>query len=491
MPLAILIRNLALTLAIVAATTFLCFRVLHVNATTSGFAYLLDVLAIGTTWGLMEGILASLVAMLCFNYYFLPPVGQFTISDPQNWIALFAFLATALIASHVSDRGKRQARDAKARQRETEQLYALSRFILLTEHSQSVGKQAAQHIAEIFDSPAVAIYDSKSGEIFRGGIQDLTGTDAKLKDTAVTGSSFTDPAANLRISPIFLGGRTVGALALKNLSPSDGALQALSNLVAIALERVRAEETANRAEAARQSEEFKSTLLDAIAHEFKTPLTSIKAGSTSLLSDGSLKPHTRELATIIDEEADRLKILVSEAVRMAQIDAGNVRLERTPVDVADLLNRVMSRFDPRAEGREFKLTIAGHLPPVSADSELLSLAISQLVDNALKYSPSGTPISVSAESQDHRVLIRVRDRGPGIAEHDRERIFEKFQRRAASKNGVPGTGLGLFIAREIVRAHGGEIGVENAAGGGSEFRVSLPEDNVAAEDHAHPEVRLK
>ncbi|HUA85439.1 MAG TPA: ATP-binding protein [Bryobacteraceae bacterium] len=477
MDLRILLKNLVLSLAIVAATTFLCFRVVPVNSTTAGFAFLLGVLAIATAFGRSEAIFASVVAMLCFNFYFLPPIGRFTIADPQNWIALFAFLATALIASQVSDRGRRQAREAKVRQQETEQLYAVSRFILLAEHSQPVGQLAAQHIAQVFDCPAVAIYDAKSAEIFRGGVEDLPGIEAQLKETAVTGANLSEAAAGLTIVPIFLGGRPVGGLALKNLSLSDGALQALLNLVAIALERVRTEEASSRAEAARQSEEFKSTLLDAIAHEFKTPLTSIKAGSTSLLSDPSLSPQTRELATIIDEEADRLKILVTEAVRMAQIDAGNVRLDRASVDVGDLLRRVMSRFEASADGRELKLTVGDGVQRIHADRELLGLAVRQLVDNALKYSPPGSPIAVSAGSEDHRVVIRVQDRGGGIPERDRERIFEKFQRRAAEKNGVPGTGLGLFIAREIVRAHGGEIAVSSEPGQGSEFRVTLPMDN--------------
>jgi two-component system, OmpR family, sensor histidine kinase KdpD len=469
---AIIIRNFALALAIVGATAFLLFRVAPVNATTAGFVFLLDILAIGTAWGLVESVLASVASMLCLNYFFLPPVGQFAISDPQNWVALFAFLATALIASHVSDRGKRQAREAKARQRETEQLYAVSRFILLTEHSQSVGKQAAQHIAEVFECRAVALYDTKSAEIFRGGGEDLPGIEPSLKEAAVTGGNSSE--AGVTVAPIFLGGRPVGALALKGLTLSDGALQALLNLVAIALERMRTEEAANRAEAARQSEEFKSTLLDAIAHEFKTPLTSIKAGSTSLLSDASLSPQTRELATIIDEEADRLEILVTEAVRMAQIDAGNVRLDRAPVDVGDLLRRVVARFESQAEGRELKLALSAGLPRVLADRELLALAVRQLVDNALKYSPPRSPVAVSAGSEDQQVVIRVRDTGAGIPERDHERIFEKFQRRTSGKNGVPGTGMGLFIAREIVRAHCGDIAVKSAPGQGSEFRVSLP-----------------
>lgn len=470
-----LLRHLGLGLATIAAITVLCSRILSVNAITAGFAYLLGVLAIATAWGLVEAIVASIAAMLCFNFFFLPPIGQFTIADPQNWVALFAFLATALIASHISDRERKQALEAKARQKETEQLYALSRIILMTDPAQSIGFQSAQHIAEIFDCPAVALYDAKSGEIFRGGAEDLPEVDAKLKQVVMQSGSLQDSSAHTVVAPIILGGQPVGSLALKGLSLSDGALRALLNLVAIALERVRTEEAANRAEAARQSEEFKSTLLDAIAHEFKTPLTSIKAASTSMLSDGvPLSPQFRELATIIDEETDRLSLLVTEAVRMSQIDAGKVRLERELLDVGDLLRRVMTHFESKAEGRELKLQVDDGLPAVFADKDLISLALRQLIDNALKYSPPGSPIDVTAGLKDHRVIIRVRDRGPGIPERERERIFDKFYRLQTTKTHVPGTGLGLYIAREIARAHGGDVWVEGEPGSGSEFCVALP-----------------
>ena len=453
-----------------AAITLLCSRVIAVNATTAGFAYLLGVLAIATAWGLIEAIVTSVVAMLCFNFFFLPPVGQFTIADPQNWVALLAFLATALVASQVSDREKRQALDAKARQKETEQLYALSRTILLTDPSQSVGRQAAEHIANIFDCRAVALYDAKTGDVFRGGPDDLPEIEGVLKQAVIQGSN---AGGGTVVAAINLGGQIVGSIALKGLALSDGAQQALLNLVAIALERVRTEEAASRAEAARQSEEFKSTLLDAIAHEFKTPLTSIKAASTSMLS-GALPAESHELATIIDEEADRLSFLVTEAVRMAQIEPGKIHLNRTPVNVDDLLTRVIHHFASQAEGRELKLLASEGLPRVLADQELMSLALRQLIDNALKYSPPGSPIDVTATVKDDRVIIRVRDRGAGIPERERDRIFDKFYRRQDANRHVPGTGLGLYIAREITRAHGGDAWVEGGAGEGSEFCVSLP-----------------
>ena len=263
-------------------------------------------------------------------------------------MALLAFLATALIASQLSDRAKKQALEAQHHQLETERLYALSRIILLTDSSRPMGSSVTQHIAEIFDCRSVALYDTASGEIFRGGQEDLPGIEAELKRMAIEGGREDNGTL---IAAILLGGRAIGSLALRGMSLSDGAVQALLNLVAIALERVRMEEAANRAAAARQSEEFKSTLLDAIAHEFKTPLTSIKAASTSLASEKALSAQSRELATIIDEEADRMCLLVTEAVRMSHIDAGKVRVERRQVDIAGLLEDLARQFEPRTQGR--------------------------------------------------------------------------------------------------------------------------------------------
>ncbi len=462
-------RNIAFGLVLVAAATAVCSRVFALNATSAGFAYLLVVLAIAARWGFIEAFLASLASMLCFNFYFLPPVGQFTIADPQNW----AFVVTALVASHLSDREKRQAAEAKARQRETEQLYAVSRFILMTNPSESVGRQAAQHIADVFECRGVHLYDAHTGEIFQGGPADLPDLAVRLRETALKGS--TEIVPGVTIAPVVLGGRPIGALAMIGSSLSDGAMQALLNLVAIALERVRTEDAANRAEAARQSEEFKSTLLDAIAHEFKTPLTSVKAASTSLLSDpGQLTPQGRELVSIIDEETDRLSLLVTEAVRMAQIDAGTVRLDRAPTDIGTLLNQVLTHFAARSEGRAMVLNVAPDLPPVSADRDLMALALRQIVDNSLKYSEPGTPIEISASIVNGDAAISVRDHGPGIPASERARIFDKFYRRRETRRIVPGTGLGLYIAREITRAHGGDIVVQTEAGQGAEFVVTLP-----------------
>lgn len=464
------------SLVLVAATTAAAKLIAGVNESTAGFAFLVGILAIAAAWGRAEAVTASVAAVLCYNFFFLPPVGLFTIADPHNWVALMAFLATALVASHLSDRAKRQAQEARDRQRETEQLYALSRGILLTDTAQPIGAQAARQIAEIFECEAVALLDAATGEVHRGGAEELPGIEESLWRAARQGGESREGEGGSLVAAVTLGGQPIGSLAVKGLELPDGALQAVMNLVAIALERVRTEEAANRAEAARQSEEFKSTLLDAIAHEFKTPLTSIKAASTALLAEqAGLTVEQQELTEIIDEETNRLNRMVTEAVRMAQIEAGKVKLQRRPLDVGAAMERMMAQFGPRLEGRAWSVEVERGLPAVTADGELVALAVRQLIDNSLKYSPAGSAIAVRVGAAGGEVEIRITDGGPGIPEKERERVFDKFYRRPGVRERVPGSGLGLYIAREIARAHGGELRMEGG-GAGTEFRLTLPPD---------------
>ena len=337
----LLALRLLLALSFVAAITFVFDRLIHVNSTTVGFFYLVAILVIATAGGLLEAGASSIVAMLCFNFFFLPPVGTFTVADPQNWVALFAFLATALTASQLSDRLKQQRKEALDRQREMERLYALSRAILLTDAAQSTAKQIAHQIAHAFECPAVALYDRNSGEVYVAGPDILPNIELKLRESAIQSSVIRDDADDILITPIRLGGEPIGSLAVKHAFMSDAALQSLLSLVGVGLEKARVQDEVNRAQVARQSEELKSTLLDAIAHEFKTPLTSIKAVTTELLSnpDESLSQQQRGLVTIADEGADRLSRLVTEAIQLARIEGGEFQLNREVHSPSSLLVR--------------------------------------------------------------------------------------------------------------------------------------------------------
>jgi two-component system, OmpR family, sensor histidine kinase KdpD len=224
-------------------------------------------------------------------------------------------------------------------------------------------------------------------------------------------------------------------------------------------------------EAARQNEEMKAMLLDALAHEFKTPLTSIKAAASSILDEQPAAQ--KELVTVIDEETDRLDSLVTETIRMARIEAGDLELQKAPYDVKALIETALSKIR-LVEDRTILINLDGDLPAVFVDGELVSLSIRQLVTNALKYSSPESAITISAVCQGGVVKISVKDRGPGISRNELPRIFERYYRAADNRGRVPGTGIGLAVAKDIVKAHGGDIWAESTPGEGSEFFFTLP-----------------
>ena len=464
------------SLAIVAALTFAGYRVIRVNATTMGFAYLVAILAVASAWGLLESLVASVAAVLCFNFFFLPPLLTLTVSDPQNWVALLAFLATSILASQLSARAKERTRETLERQKDMERLYALSRSILLADAGEGVAHGIARQIAQVFEFSAAAFLDRSTGTIYHTGPEDLPEIDEHLREASLKGTLFRDDASGTVVTSIRLGGEPIGALALRGQLPSDTVLQALANLAAIGLEKARAQEAANRAEAARESQDLKSTLLDALAHEFKTPLTSMKASTSALLSGVVTEPQARQdLIVVVNEEIDHLNRLVTEAVHVARIEAGAVQLDRARQPLTPILAAALHTMESSIEGRPVKVDVAQDLPQVNVDADMTVLAIRQLLDNAARYSPRGAPIGVQASGRDGRAVICVSDHGPGVPMSERTRIFDKFY-RGSNAGSTHGTGMGLAIARQIARAHGGEVWLDKTSSAGSDFCLSLPLD---------------
>lgn len=470
-----LAARMVASLGLIGAITILLFRFLHVNATTAGFLYLVVILVIAAAGGIVESTIASVVAMLCLNYFFLPPVGTLTIADPQNWVGLFAFLATALIASQLSARAKRRTQETIARQHEIEKLYSLSRALLLADATRPMGQQVVQHVAQAFELPVVALFDRASNMVYWAAEREVPGLEERLRDAALRSITLHENKSSLMVIPIRLGGQPIGSLAIVGSSLSDAALHSLLNLVAIGLERAISQDSMSRAEVARESEELKSTLLDAIAHEFQTPLTSIKAVTTGLLSDSAhmLPEQQRELVSIADESADRLSKLVTDAIHLARTEGGAFRLKRGVHVVSSLVGGALREMKSLTDGRAINLSLSDDLPPVWVDADMIQMVLTHLLDNALKYSPSGTPVSVEAHLSDGRVTVSVANQGPGIPVDEQSRIFEKFYRGKNDRN-LKGTGMGLAIAREIMAAHGQQIWVASQPGQGSEFFLSLP-----------------
>ena len=385
--------HLLIALSIVAAITFVFFRLIHVNVTTVGFFYLVAILVIATLGGLLEQACPPWLRC-CVSISFSSHPSEHSLLPIRKTGHPVAFLATALTASQLSARLKRQRKSAFDRQREMERLYILSRSILLTDAAQSTAKQIAHQIAQAFECPAVALYDRNSQEVCLAGPEVLHNIEAKLHESAIRSSVLHEDQNEVLVSPIRLGGEPIGSLAVKRAFMSDTALQSILSLVAVGLEKAKAQEEVKRAQLARQSEELKSTLLDAIAHEFKTPLTSIKAVTTDLLSnpEESLSQQQRGLLSIADEGADRLARLVTDAIQLARIEGGKFQLNRGIHFPSSLLYAALRQTKSLTDGREVKVEVSEALPLVQVDADLIQMAIVHLIDNAVKYTPQGSPI---------------------------------------------------------------------------------------------------
>jgi two-component system sensor histidine kinase KdpD len=459
----------------VAAVTVIDVRLLHLNSATAAFSFLLLILGLATRLGLKESILASLVGMLAYNFFFLPPIGTFTIADPQNWVALFVFLVTAITASQLSSSARRKAEEAAFREQEVQRMYNFSRALMLRDDERTLPDEITQKISELFDVQDVSLYDREADSVSTIAPPGSPLQEAFLRDVATTGEMWRKPESTALIVPLRLGGRSMGSLGVAGSNRiSDVALQAIAQLVAIGLERARAQDLAVRAEAARQNEQLKSILLDALAHEFKTPLTSIKAAATAVLSRNGLDAIEEDLLTVVDEEADHLNNLVTEAIELARIGTGPVKLHRELCSADELISSSIAQLRHLTEERILEVTVKRDLPAIEIDRKLGELALRQLLNNALKYSPPSSLIQITAESESDAIVFGVSNAGSGIPKAEQDLIFEKFYRGRDVRARVAGTGMGLTIAREIVEAHGGRIWLKSESGKGVQFSFTLP-----------------
>lgn len=462
--------------ALVGAITAVYFKLLHVNPTTVGFTFLLAVLLLSAAWGLRYAIFVAILATVAYNYFFLPPLLRLIIADPQNWVALFAFLITAIIGSQLSERARREALEANQRRREVERLYRLSEQLLVSENVFELVNAIPGYIVEAFGVTGAAMFLEKKQEIyyFDASSQTIFSSE-QLRAINGRGEPVLDREHALCFMPLRMGVRSVGSLALSGCDLSRQTLEAIGSLAATAIERANTVEKLTKTEAARESDRLRSVLLDSVTHEFRTPLTAIKASAETLLSDVELdKPQRKDLLTVINEESDRLNHLIGEAAEVAQLDSHQLQLHLEPHQIGEAVEAAIAQLCPSLQNHTVNTRLAENLPSVRMDVARISEVLVHLLDNAGKYSPTASSIQITAELRDGEVITSVADHGPGIDDIEQEMIFEKFYRGRNQRATIQGTGMGLAIARAIVELHGGKIGVTSQVGRGSLFYFSLP-----------------
>ena len=465
----------------VGLITLIYYRhILLVKTTTVVLTFLLAILVASALWGLGVSVFMSLAAMLCVDYFFLPPIGTFNINDPEDWVTLFCFLVTAVIGSELSARARRQADEAKRQRNEVSRLYEFSQRLLKARDPLGLLNDVPSQIVELFQVRSAALYISSKQALYHSGT-DVSELDAPyLKSVRDSGEYKRNDLRGISYCPVRRGNEVLGSLGTAGPMPAQQTLEAIATLVAAAIDRMEAIESLGKTEAARESERLKSVLLDAIAHDFKTPLTSIKAAATSLLEDLEFNKRQRgELLVVIDEECDRINRVIGQAIEMAQLDAGAVKLRPDAHYVSELIGAALEDCGSVQAARAIRTDMQPPDARIHCDLFWARKVLGHLIRNADLYSSPGKPITIRTEKSDGFIAFHIADVGPGIEREEIDQIFSKFFRGKSQRHRVPGTGMGLPVAKAIVEAHGGTIGVESEVGRGSVFTFTLPVDVAA------------
>jgi two-component system sensor histidine kinase KdpD len=469
----ILLRYAVLTAAALLLVEF--FRKVPANHTTVALSFLMLVLVTASQWRLAYSAYLSVLSALLYNFFFLPPVGRLTIADPQNWVALGAFLCSSVLVSHLAEREHQHAESSEGRRREVERLYEFSQQLLLQEDLRGLARVTPSVAASVFGFRAVALYVRDEDAAYYSDPRNelLPLVDLKLADSQnETGVVSRD---GFHLIPLPLGLRSLGVLAVIDGGFSPQIYEAIGSLVAIALERAAAVERSSRLEASRENERLRIALLDSVTHDLRTPLTAIRAAATTMVSQPDLPQAERaDLAAVVDEESARLDRLIGQAVEMAQLDAATVQVHTRPQDVRELIETTLEEMRPLLRDRAVEVTVGPELSRAPMDRELVHRVLRHLIENAVKYSPQGSPIAVSAAKDEYRLLVTVADRGPGIELGEQPFVFDKYFRGKKQRSQATGTGMGLAIVKAILEAHGGGIELASQAGKGTRFTFWLP-----------------
>jgi two-component system sensor histidine kinase KdpD len=458
---------------------------------TAGFGYLLAVLITASRRGLAPSIFASVIGVICFDFFCTPPLYVINAKDPHYSVALTAFLVTAIVASRLWAASRTREQEARRNRDQILKLYRLSCSIIVNLNPADLITYVAPMVLEAFGNHYCGVFQKKEdgwkclsdvhsstpASSFEPSTEDMetayrTGRPSSVKIGVDLGRDVFATYISSRV-----GIKVIAVLVLVSNEVEMDTVEAIASLVALALERARLLDETRVTDALKRSDELKSALLASVSHNLRTPLTAIRASVDSILAAHAddADPLMRELHMIISDEVSRLTRVVEHLLEMARVESGELRLKKEWTPLSEIIDNALHSCAAALPRHKIVVDCADTLPLIHADPRMLTEVLANLIDNAAKYSPAGSEIAVSAALDGDSVRIAVADHGPGIPGEELERVFDKFYRgKLPAQQMHPGTGMGLAIARGLVRAHSGKIWVESIPGGGATFVFTVP-----------------
>ena len=482
----------AAVLSVVASTTLAWLVFGRTELADVVMAYLFGIVLVAMRFGYGPSILAAVLSVLSLDFFFVPPYLSFSVTDFRHIVTFAVMFFVALVISRLTKRIRDQADTARKRELRSTRLYAMSRELAGTSAVGELVRIATKHLGEAFDAAVCVVLPDADGRLDLtsaydstfvlerndGGVIEWVWTQGK---TAGLGTD-TLPMASGRFLPLTGGRGKVGVLGVRPKHPralvdpqQRQLLETFAGQVANAIERVRLAEEARSAAVEIETERLRSSLLSSVSHDLRTPLGVITGATSTLLQDdATLDPATkRDLLETAHEEAERLNRLVGNRLDMTRLASGAIRPKKEWHPLDEIIGVALHRLEPRLGGRRIDVKLPADLPPIPLDDILIEQVFINLLENAIKYTSSETPIEIVAKHTKGAVEVEVSDHGPGVPAAERDHVFEKFYR--LNREGTQGgAGLGLAICRGLIEAHGGRIWVEDREGGGSRFRFTLP-----------------
>jgi two-component system sensor histidine kinase KdpD len=428
---------------------------LGLNLATTSLLFLLAVVVQALGGGVVSSLIASLVAAGFLDYFFVPPVLTLRIADPFNAVALIAFVTTSLVITNLASKARRAAGRAERRHKALEDLYKASQRLLWMDPNADVIPTILTTFREVLGLRAACFFDGTTAKI------QMDGGSARLSQATrgayIAGSNRDSANPAFTVRCLHHGGRVTGAIGFEALQDAELTAGPLVNLTIATLDRALAYRDASEATAEAQAEVFRTAVLDGLAHEFKTPLAVIQTAAGGLRETGPLTEQQQEMAEAIEEEAERLAGLTTRLLRKTEIDREQINPNMARSDIELLTRGLVERYATRPSGRRIRMESDEEPAIALVDEELFSLALSQLLDNAVKYSRPDSPITVTLGSERPILSVRVSNQGLPIPASERDQIFERFYRGSDGQRSTTGSGLGLYVSRKIARAHGGTL----------------------------------